>query len=95
MIEVLNIDCMVKMSEYPDKYFDLAIVDPPYGIGAGSVNFINGTSKTIKSYFREFIKWKDANVIYYYEDCTYKSPKSSRSTIDELYQYWLNMVRPQ
>jgi len=26
-----NIDCMVGMSRYPDKYFDLAIVDPPYG----------------------------------------------------------------
>ena len=28
-----NIDCMIGMKEYPDKYFDLAIVDPPYGIG--------------------------------------------------------------
>ena len=28
-----NIDCMVGMKEIPDKYFDLAIVDPPYGIG--------------------------------------------------------------
>ena len=32
MVELFNIDCMVKMAEYPDKYFDLAIVDPPYGI---------------------------------------------------------------
>lgn len=31
--------------EFGDKHFDLAIVDPPYGIGAGSVNFKNGTSK--------------------------------------------------
>lgn len=28
----LNCDCMQGMSEFPDKYFDLAIVDPPYGI---------------------------------------------------------------
>lgn len=28
-----NIDCMIGMKEYPDKYFDLAICDPPYGIG--------------------------------------------------------------
>lgn len=28
-----NIDCMELMSRYPDKYFDLAIVDVPYGIG--------------------------------------------------------------
>jgi site-specific DNA-methyltransferase (adenine-specific) len=26
-------DCMDLMSRYPDKYFELAIVDPPYGIG--------------------------------------------------------------
>lgn len=26
-----NIDCMQALPEYPDKYFDLAIVDPPYG----------------------------------------------------------------
>ena len=26
-----NIDCMTGMSEFPDGYFDLAIVDPPYG----------------------------------------------------------------
>lgn len=31
--EVRNIDCMIGMKEYPDKYFDLAIVDPPYGFG--------------------------------------------------------------
>lgn len=26
-------DCMDVMREYPDKYFDLAVVDPPYGGG--------------------------------------------------------------
>lgn len=30
---VTNEDCMDLMSRYPDKYFDLAVVDPPYGIG--------------------------------------------------------------
>jgi len=30
--EVYNEDCMIGMSRYPDGYFDLAIVDPPYGI---------------------------------------------------------------
>ena len=28
-----NLDCMVGMREFPDKYFDLAVCDPPYGIG--------------------------------------------------------------
>lgn len=27
----LNADCMEVMREYPDNFFDLAIVDPPYG----------------------------------------------------------------
>lgn len=31
--EVTNEDCMDMMKRYPDKFFDLAIVDPPYGIG--------------------------------------------------------------
>lgn len=26
-----NMDCMDGMKQFPDKYFDLAIVDPPYG----------------------------------------------------------------
>lgn len=26
-----NMDCMQGMREFPDRYFDLAIVDPPYG----------------------------------------------------------------
>lgn len=28
-----NRDCMDAMREFPDKFFDLAIVDPPYGDG--------------------------------------------------------------
>ena len=32
-VEVTNEDNMELMSRYPDNYFDLAIVDPPYGIG--------------------------------------------------------------
>lgn len=32
--EVYNMDCMEYMKDIPDKFFDLAIVDPPYGINA-------------------------------------------------------------
>ena len=31
--KVFNMDCMEGMKQYPDKYFDLAIVDPPYFSG--------------------------------------------------------------
>lgn len=37
-----NMDCMDGMKEFPDDYFDLAIVDPPYGIGE------NGDKKPYK-----------------------------------------------
>ena len=30
---VYNKDCIEGMKEYPDKYFTLSIVDPPYGLG--------------------------------------------------------------
>ena len=33
MITATNEDCMIMMARYPDDYFELAIVDPPYGIG--------------------------------------------------------------
>ena len=36
MIELINGDCMDYMRGLPDKCFDLAIVDPPYGIGISS-----------------------------------------------------------
>ena len=32
-ITITNEDNMELMARYPDNYFDLAIVDPPYGIG--------------------------------------------------------------
>ena len=35
-IELLNIDCMEYMAKLPDKAFDLAIVDPEFGIGIGN-----------------------------------------------------------
>ena len=38
------IDCMEFMKTVPDKYYELAIVDPPYGIGMGGG--LVGNSKT-------------------------------------------------
>ena len=38
---VYNQDCMVGMKEFPDKYFELAICDPPYGIGLDMVTGVD------------------------------------------------------
>ena len=35
-ITITNEDNMELMARYPDNYFDLAIVDPPYGIDINS-----------------------------------------------------------
>ena len=37
--DLYNADCMNAMKEFPDKFFDLAIVDPPYGIGVMTMNY--------------------------------------------------------
>lgn len=56
-MQITNEDNMDLMSRYPDNYFDLAIVDPPYGINYaekdelisnGKVKRKNGTYGTIK-----------------------------------------------
>ena len=50
-----NCDCMEGMKEIPDKYFELAIVDPPYGIGAGDKSFINRNTanKRAESFYKD------------------------------------------
>ena len=44
MIESIayNMDCMDLMKQYPDNYFDLAVVDPPYGIGQPKQSNLKG-----------------------------------------------------
>jgi len=41
-ITITNEDNMLLMARFPDNYFDLAIVDPPYGIDADENAFKNG-----------------------------------------------------
>ena len=45
MIKITNEDNMELMARYEDNYFDLAIVDPPYGIGANKMTLGNGKKK--------------------------------------------------
>jgi len=55
-LDLRNMDCMKLMSEFPDKHFDLAIVDPPYGIGANRMTLGNGKKKI----FRGSSDWDDS-----------------------------------
>jgi site-specific DNA-methyltransferase (adenine-specific) len=55
-ITITNEDNMLLMAHYPDNYFDLAIVDPPYGIDLANMNMgIGNTPKASKAKNR---KWK-------------------------------------
>ena len=45
MIELLNCDCMDYMKGLEDNAFELAIVDPPYGIGISTKTKLSGDSK--------------------------------------------------
>lgn len=48
---VENIDCMTRLREAPDNHWDLAICDPPYGIGEdGSKNHTRGLLATSRNY---------------------------------------------
>ena len=42
-----NMDCLAAMREMPDNAFDLAVVDPPYGIGIFSMTF---TKEGVRQY---------------------------------------------
>ena len=58
MINITNEDNMQLMVRYPDKYFDLAIVDPPYGIDLANINMNMGIGKSKKSSKIQNRKWK-------------------------------------
>ena len=62
---VYNEDCMAVMKRYPDKHFDLAIVDPPYGIGASEMTMGSGKNKK----YKKGKKWDNEtpNEIYFNE----------------------------
>jgi site-specific DNA-methyltransferase (adenine-specific) len=50
MIKITNEDNMKLMSRYDDKHFDIAIVDPPYGI-------LSKFGDRLDKYGQEFRKW--------------------------------------
>jgi site-specific DNA-methyltransferase (adenine-specific) len=69
MTQVFNRDCMEAMKEFPDKFFELAIVDPPYGIGAGKRRGDTGKNKHIKQKDYKYGDWdsKRPDLEYFHE----------------------------
>lgn len=48
--KVQNMDCMEFMKQFSDKYFELAIVDPPYGIGEANEKKMQSRHNSQKKY---------------------------------------------
>jgi site-specific DNA-methyltransferase (adenine-specific) len=72
MLTITNEDNMDLMSRYPDNYFDLAIVDPPYGIGldGGQIGYSKHVKKDWDSnspnieYFDELFRVSKNQIIW-------------------------------
>lgn len=67
--ETHNVDCMEYMKDCPDKFFDLAIVDPPYGIGeSGKKNKNRGCLAKPKDYHPIFGEDREPPGVEYFEE---------------------------
>ena len=84
-ITITNEDNMLMMDRYPDKYFDLAIVDPPYGIGGGSntkkMNVEWDNKIPPKEYFNELIRVSKNQIIWGGNYMSSNIPFNSKHTI--------------
>lgn len=79
-----NMDCMKGMKEFPDGYFDLAIVDPPYGIGCMSMNYTR--SGAIRTHGYSAAKRRD------YRKQTEWDIKPNKDYFDELFRVSKNQI---
>jgi site-specific DNA-methyltransferase (adenine-specific) len=93
-IQITNEDNMALMSRYPDNYFDLAIVDPPYGIGEDGGDKKRGTkgiktpiykkkywdtTTASKKYFKELIRVSKNQIIWGANHFIENMPKQNSS----------------
>ena len=74
-------DCMELMKQYPDKYFSLAVIDPPYGLDLANMNM--GIGKSKKASKIQNRKWKP-------KDWDKETP--SKEYFDELFRVSKNQI---
>jgi len=80
-IKLINADCMDIMKEYPDNYFDLAIVDPPYGIERFKKCKQNDDPNTKDVFANKFLKGESFN-----------NTKPKKEYWDELFRVSKNQI---
>lgn len=74
-LTITNEDNMVLMSRYPDDYFDLAIVDPPYGIDVNKMNLGDKGGKK-KSHKKDGKTWDNETPSQEYFDELFRVSKN-------------------
>ena len=68
MIDLKNMDCLEAMKQMGDNQFDLAIVDPPYGIGEdGGTNKTRGKLAKSKTYISKGWDKESPSIEYFNE----------------------------
>jgi site-specific DNA-methyltransferase (adenine-specific) len=69
MTQAFNMDCMAAMREFPDKFFDLAIVDPPYFSGPERRSFYgqNISKIGVNRVYKKSIAWQVPGAEYFHE----------------------------
>lgn len=87
-----NMDCMEGMKELPDGFIDLAIVDPPYGIGADNFKNASGWKGRVES---ASVRAKNRlnmgggklkNRVLNNSNCSWDSEKPSKEYFEELFR---------
>ena len=71
---VYLMDCIEGMKQFPDKIFDLAVVDPPYGIGAAKQIDLGNSNKKVKHKTKD---WDNAIPTAEYFDELFRVSKKS------------------
>lgn len=85
-----------EISQYPDKYFDIAIIDPPYGIDAanmtmGSTKNNESTAKKLKTKFNKGsgkLKNRALNTM----DCEWDKFPPKQQFFDEVFRVSKNQI---
>jgi len=86
----LNIDCMEYMKDVPDNYFELAIVDPPYGIGFDRENLSMSCGMRKDGSKRKYNDWSNP-VQKGYKDKSWDEAPSD-DYFDELFRISKNQI---
>ena len=91
-----NMDCMKAMKQFTDNFFDLAIVDPPYGIGADRFNngagYKGRTSSTAKKLRLNDGRGKLKNRFLNKSNCSWDASAPKKEYFDELKRVSINQI---